>query len=306
MSKLIYFAIPWFFATMLLEAYLLRRAALAVRSDFIGYEKNDTRASLIMGTGNVIVSAGARVGQLALYLWIYQHRLFEIGTGPLAWVLLFFAEDFTYYWWHRASHEVRFMWAAHVNHHSSERFNLSTALRQSWTTPLTVPLFYFWLPLIGFHPMMIFTQIGISLLYQFWVHTELIRTVGPFEWILNTASHHRVHHGSNLEYLDRNHAGILIVWDRLFGTFEPERARVVYGLTHDIRTFDPIQIAFHEWRALAHDVRAAKTWKNKLRFVFLPPGFSPDKTTLTANEMRRAAGHTAHSTSTPGASPSFR
>jgi hypothetical protein len=149
-----------------------------------------------------------------------------------AFLLLFFVEDLTYYLWHRASHEVRFLWAAHENHHSSQYFNLSTALRQSWTTPFTVPLFYWWLPLAGFHPAMIATQISISLIYQFWIHTELIdRMPRWFEAVFNTPSHHRVHHGANVEYLDRNHAGILIVWDRLFGTFEPERERV--GLRPD-------------------------------------------------------------------------
>jgi sterol desaturase/sphingolipid hydroxylase (fatty acid hydroxylase superfamily) len=297
-ATLVYLSIPWFFATMFFEAALFRRRDKATQS-LLGYEKNDTRASLIMGTGNVIVSAGARFGTLALYLWLYSHRLFEIGTGPLAWVLLFFAEDFTYYWWHRASHEVRFMWAAHVNHHSSERFNLSTALRQSWTTPFTLPLFYFWLPLAGFHPLMLLTQISVSLLYQYWVHTELIGRLGPLEWIFNTPSHHRVHHGTNLEYLDRNHAGVLIVWDRLFGTFEPERARVVYGLTKNIHTFKPVQIAFHEWIALARDVRRAGTLSKKAAYMFAPPGFSPDGSTLTAKQMRRQNDLGSHPASGP-------
>jgi sterol desaturase/sphingolipid hydroxylase (fatty acid hydroxylase superfamily) len=239
-----------------------------------------------MGFGNLIASSVARFGTVAFYGVLYTHRFFEIGAGPLAWLLLVFAEDFTYYAWHRASHEVRFMWAAHENHHSSEAFNLSTALRQSWTTPLTIPLFYFWLPLLGFSPVMILTQISFSLIYQYWIHTELIGRLGPLEWILNTPSHHRVHHGSNVEYLDRNHAGIFIIWDRLFGTFEPERARVAYGLTKNIGTFRPMTIAFHEWAALGRDVRRARTFRDRVGYVFRPPGWSPDGSTLTANQMR--------------------
>ncbi len=285
MSPLLYFAIPWFLLTMFVEAKLLPRARARGR-DVMPYEPRDARASISMGLGNLAVSAAAKLGTVGLYAFLYKHRIFEIGAGPWAWVLLLFAEDFTYYWWHRASHEVRFLWAAHENHHSSQRFNLSTALRQSWTTPFTVPLFYFWLPVAGFRPEMLLTQISVSLVYQYWVHTELVGKLGPLEWILNTPSHHRVHHGSNVEYLDRNHAGIFIIWDRLFGTFEPERARVVYGLTKNIETYSPLRIAFHEWAALVADVRGARTFRERLGYVFRPPGWSPDRSSLTAAQMR--------------------
>src|SRR5262249_13656411 len=143
-------------------------------------------------------------------------------------------------------------------------------------------IFYFWLPLLGFRPEMLLTQISISLIYQYWIHTELIRSLGPLEWVLNTPSHHRVHHSANAEYLDRNHAGIFIVWDRLFGTFEPERARVVYGLTKNLHTFNPISIAFHEWAAMFRDFRRARTLSEGLRYVFKPPGWSPDGSSATA------------------------
>ncbi|HEX4337151.1 MAG TPA: sterol desaturase family protein [Polyangiaceae bacterium] len=289
MSLLLYFAVPWFVISMIVEARVLSGAHAAGRADVVPYDAKDARASIVMGVGNLAVSAATRLGTVGLYAFLYAHRLFEVGTGAGAWVLLVFAEDFTYYAWHRASHEVRFMWAAHENHHSSERFNLSTALRQSWTTPFTLPLFYFWLPLAGFRPEMILTQISVSLIYQYWVHTELIGKLGPLEWIMNTPSHHRVHHGSNVEYLDRNHAGIFIVWDRLFGTFEPERARVLYGLTKNIETFRPVTIAFHEWAAMLRDVRAARTFGDRLGHLFRPPGWSPDGSTQTAAEMRHRA-----------------
>ncbi len=286
MSTLLYLAIPLFLTTLWLEWLLVRRAQQARPQEITGHERRDSVASVAMGLGNMAVSALVQGSVLALYFWLYEHRLFEIGQSVGAWIALFFVEDFTYYWWHRASHEVRFLWAAHVNHHSSERFNLSTALRQSWTTPLTVPLFYWWLPLLGFHPLMILTQIALSLIYQYFLHTELVRKLGPLELVLNTPSHHRVHHGTNVEYLDRNHGGILIIWDRLFGTFEPERARVVYGLTTNIRTFNLVKIAFHEWRALLADFSHARGLNAKLAAWFAPPGWSADKSTLTAHEMR--------------------
>jgi len=293
MSPLLYLAIPWFIITMFVEAKLLSRAHARGRTDVTPYERRDARASITMGFGNLILSGAARFGQVALYAFLYTHRLFEIGSGPLAWLLLLFAEDFTYYAWHRASHEVRFMWAAHENHHSSERYNLSTALRQSWTTPFTELLFYWPLPLLGFHPVMLMTQKAVSLLYQFWIHTETIERLGPLEAMLNTPSHHRVHHGTNVEYLDRNHGGILIGWDRLFGTFEPERAPVRYGLTKRLESFHPGTIAFHEWAALARDVRRARTWHERLGYVFMPPGWSPDGATLTARQLRARRAWTA-------------
>ena len=285
-TPLVYYAFPAFIALLVLELALLRRARREGR-DVRGARRADTWASLAMGAGNVLISAAIGGALYALYSWLWQHRLFEIGTGAAAWVLLFVAEDFTYYWWHRASHEIRFLWAAHENHHSSQYFNYSTALRQSYTTPFTVPLFYWWLPLAGFAPWMVFTQISISLIYQFWIHTELVgRLPRWFEAIFNTPSHHRVHHGANVEYLDRNHGGILIVWDRLFGTFEPERARVRYGLTKNIDTFHPLRIAFHEWAAMLRDAARASSWRARLGFLLAPPGWSPDGSSLTAKQLR--------------------
>lgn len=288
MKWILYYAFPLFLGLLYFERDRVRRARAAGR-DVRGYFGPDTRASLLMGVGNVLIGAALGGTVFGAYWWLYQHRLFEIGTGAAAWALLFFAEDFTYYWWHRASHEVRFLWAAHENHHSSEYFNYSTALRQSYTTPFTVPLFYWWLPLVGFHPAMVATQIAISLIYQFWIHTELVdRMPRWFELVFNTPSHHRVHHGANVEYLDRNHGGILIIWDRLFGTFEPERARVVYGLTKNIGTFSIPVIAFHEWAAMLRDALRPASLRTRLGYLLRPPGWSPDGSTLTASQLRAA------------------
>ncbi len=282
MSRLIAYAVPVFIALLLIEVQLAKRRLLPGAK---GYQRRDTWASLSMGIANVVIAALTKGLAVGLFFAAYRLRFFEIGTGAAAWVLLFFAEDFCYYWFHRFHHEVRFFWAAHVNHHSSRYFNLSTALRQSWTTPLTGPIFWVPLALLGFHPFMILTAQAVSLIYQFWIHTELIGRLGPFEWVLNTPSHHRVHHGANVEYLDRNYAGILIVWDRLFGSFEPERSPVDYGLTKNIQSFNPLWIAFHEWQAMFRDAARARSWREAVQHLLQPPGWSPDGSTLTAHQM---------------------
>jgi sterol desaturase/sphingolipid hydroxylase (fatty acid hydroxylase superfamily) len=286
MSALIYASIPAFIVLMVLEGFWSLRAR-AAGQEIVGYTRQDTITSLAMGVGNVILSGGAKLGVAALWAWLYRFRLIDLPQAWWVWVLLFFAEDLCYYVFHRVSHESRFFWAAHINHHSSTHYNLSTALRQSWTTPFTGPLFWLPLPLLGFEPRMIFTQQAISLLYQFWLHTEAIDRLGPFEWVFNTPSHHRAHHGRNLAYLDRNYGGILIIWDRLFGTFEPERERVVYGLTKDIHTFYLPRVAFHEWAAILADIRRSPSLGAALRYTFGIPGWSHDGSRLTSEQMRR-------------------
>jgi sterol desaturase/sphingolipid hydroxylase (fatty acid hydroxylase superfamily) len=286
---LVLYAIPAFFALIFLELAWARRhrGEPGVR----GYERQDTYASLAMGLGSVFINLGTKVLAVAVYAWGYDHRVMDLGQADKvwSWVVLLFAEDLCYYWFHRSHHEVRFLWAAHVNHHSSQYFNLSTALRQPWTTGLTGIVFWLPLALVGFPPAMILTAQAWSLLYQFWLHTEAVRSLGVFEVVMNTPSAHRVHHGKNVEYLDRNHAGIFIIWDKLFGTFEPERAPVVYGLTKDITTFNPVRIAFHERAAMGRDVARAPGLRAKLGYVLAPPGWSHDGSTQTAGQMRAAA-----------------
>jgi sterol desaturase/sphingolipid hydroxylase (fatty acid hydroxylase superfamily) len=280
-SPIILYSIPAFFLLMILEYMWLRR-----HREYRGYRRDDTTASLWMGVGNVVISTVANLASIPLFAWVYSYRVFDLPNGIWPWLALFFAEDFCYYWFHRLHHQVRLLWAVHVNHHSSKRYNLSTALRQAWLTPLTAP--WFWLPLalLGFSPAMIFTAKAWSLLYQFWLHTESIKTLGPLEWVLNTPSHHRVHHGRNVEYLDKNHAGILIIWDRLFGTFKAETAAVDYGLTTDITSYSPVVIAFHELAAIARDVGKTDVLTEKLHYVFAAPGWSHDGATRTAAQMQ--------------------
>jgi len=293
MSVAIFYAIPGFFLTMFLEWLWSRRErTLWNGATAAGYAGRDTAASLAMGLGNVGIAGVVKLGTVGIWTGLHAFAPVKLPNAWWVWVLLFFADDLCYYAFHRASHEVRLFWAAHVNHHSSQHYNLSTALRQSWTTPLTGIPFWLPLPLLGFEPWMILTQQAVSLLYQYWLHTESIGRLGWLEALFNTPSHHRVHHGSNLEYLDRNHAGILIVWDRLFGTFEPERAPVRYGLTTNIESFNPLVIAFHELGAIARDVRRAHNLREALGYVFGPPGWRPPATV--------AAPGTSAAARTPG------
>ena len=269
MPDLIHLAIPAFILLLIVEAL-----AGAVMQREI-YEVKDAAASITMGLGNLAADLLAKVVQFTVLTYLHRFAIFHIGFEWWAWLLLFFGDEFSYYWFHRVSHECRLFWASHVVHHSSERYNLSTALRQTWTGSFMSFVFWLWLPIVGFAPAMIMTMKAISLLYQFWIHTELVRSLGPLEAVFNTPSHHRVHHGSNPRYIDRNHGGTLIIWDKLFGTFEPENPAdpVRFGLTKNIETYNPVRIAFEEWIDMFRDVWRAPGWNNKLRYLLGNPGW---------------------------------
>ena len=275
MAEVLYYAIPFFVLLLVLE-YLSFRQVRAENEGLIGYDPRDTRTSLTMGLGNVAINFVWKFAVLAAYVAIYELTPLRLDPGDWwVWVLLFFADDLSYYWFHRISHESRGFWASHVVHHSSQHYNLSTALRQTWV-PMTYFPFWLWMPAVGFEPWMVLLAQAWSLIYQFWIHTERIRRLPSwFEAIFNTPSHHRVHHGVNDQYLDRNYGGILIIWDRLFGTYEPEGERVRYGLTTQLRSYRPIQVAFHEYIAMWHDIRRAPRIRDKLGVVFRGPGWRP-------------------------------
>ena len=285
MQDLIQLAIPAFIALMVLEAIvgsILKREI---------YELKDAAASVTMGLGSIAADLLGKVVQFSVLTWLARFAIFHIGYEWWAWVLLFFGDEFSYYWFHRVSHECRLFWASHVVHHSSQRYNLSTALRQTWTGGFMSFLFWLWLPIVGFAPVMILTMKAVSLLYQFWIHTELVRSLGPLEVVFNTPSHHRVHHGSNPRYIDRNHGGTLIVWDKLFGTFEPENPAdpVCFGLTRNIHSYNPVRIAFHEWLDLFRDARRAPGWRNKFLYVFGNPGWRHETTARVPGESSSPA-----------------
>jgi sterol desaturase/sphingolipid hydroxylase (fatty acid hydroxylase superfamily) len=224
-------------------------------------------------TGGVAVTTAWASSTTAERMW--RHRLLPaLGRGPLAAALAIAGWDFVYYWNHRLMHESRYMWAVHVVHHSSEHYNLSTALRQPVAEALGTTLPYGLLCLFGIAPELVMTARGLNLLYQFWIHTETVGRLGPPEAVLNSPSHHRVHHGSNSQYLDRNHGSILIIWDRMFGTFEPEGQRVEYGLTKNIDTFNAGRIMTHEYADMLRDVARSTGWGERLSYVLRGPGWA--------------------------------
>ncbi|MGA0555021.1 sterol desaturase family protein [Larkinella sp. VNQ87] len=290
MDDVIHYAIPAFVILLLAEVMV----TAIQQKDY--YATRDTLSSLSMGIGNVIIGLVGKLLVFGAYSLVYEYRFLTIDlTRWWAWVILFFADDFSYYWFHRISHSSRYFWASHVVHHSSQKYNLGTALRQTWTGNLSGAfLFWIWLPLLGFHPAAVMTMQAVSLLYQFWIHTELIhRLPGWIEAIFNTPSHHRVHHGSNLKYLDKNHGGVLIIWDRLFGTFQPEQERPSYGLTKNIETHNPVRIAFHEWVDLGRDVFRAGSIQHAVRYLFGPPGWSHDGSRKTTRQLRETVSKQA-------------
>ena len=284
--NLVLYAIPFFIATVIIEGIAIYKKSPNE------YNLKDTFASLSMGIGNFFIEMISKFLVVLVITFLYQNsRVTTIPFAWWAWLLVIIGQDFFYYWFHRISHESRFFWASHIVHHSSKKYNLSTALRQTWTGGFFSFVFYLLLPLLGFHPVMIFTQMSISLLYQYWIHTELIHKMPSwFEAIFNTPSHHRVHHGSNPIYLDRNHAGILIIWDKLFGTFQAEldKEKVRFGLTSNITTYNPIKIAFHEWIAVFKDAFSAKTKLiNKFKYFIKPPGWKHDGTGILSDDLRK-------------------
>lgn len=284
LPNLIHYAIPFFILTVLLEVIL------TVKVKMEDYPHKDAITSISMGIGNVIIGLLAKGISFGVFVFLYQYRVFTIPFALWAWVLLLILEDFIYYWNHRIAHECRLFWASHVVHHSSENYNLSTALRQTWTGSFYT--FIFWIPLvlIGFHPVMIVMQMSISLLYQYWIHTEFIDKLPKwFEYIFNTPSHHRVHHATNAQYLDRNHGGIFIIWDRIFGTFQEEEEKPKYGLVRNIDTFNPFKVAFYEWYLMLSDFFTANTSvANKFKYFLKPPGWKHDGSGTLSSDLRTA------------------
>ena len=240
------------------------------------YRLNDFIANLGCGIGSQVVGAFTKALIFAAYLWAFDHlRLFTLPTTALTGIVAFLLVDLLYYWFHRLSHEVNFLWAAHIVHHQSEEYNLSVALRQSWWQGLFSWWFYLPLAVLGIHPLIIVTVGAFNTLYQFWIHTKAIDRLGPAEAVFNTPSHHRVHHGSDPKYIDRNHAGTLIIWDRLFGTFQREEEEPVYGITTPLASWDPVKANFHYWGDLFALARRS-SGLDKIRVFLKPPGWRPE------------------------------
>ncbi len=242
-----------------------------------GYDRQDALASIAAGAVSVVTMSLWKLLGLFAYAAIFAYLApwqLPVDSG-WTWAVALVGLDFLFYWTHRTAHRVRLVWATHQAHHSSEYFNFATALRQKWNNSHEL-VFWAPLPLLGVPPALVFLAFSVSLVYQFFVHTERVGTLWrPVELVFNTPSHHRVHHGSDPEYLDRNYAGILIVWDRLFGSFQAEKQRPTYGLTTPVGTHNLWRLQTHEYAAIARDVRTAPTLRQKLGYVFGPPGWRP-------------------------------
>ncbi len=271
-TSYIHLAIPVFFALIgveLLAARFLERVA---------YRFGDSIADLSCGILQQVLGVFLKTALFAGYAWLFaHHRLFDVPEGSAgAWAACLLGVDFLYYWFHRFSHEVNAGWAAHVVHHQSEEYNLTVALRQGAFQPAVSGIFYLPLAVLGFPPVMFLAAAAFNTLYQFWIHTRLIGRLGPLEWVLNTPSHHRVHHGRDPKYIDRNHGGTLIVWDRLFGTFRVEEEEPVYGITRPLRSFNPLWANFQVWADLASMAGRTRRLRDGLRLLWKRPGWRPE------------------------------
>ena len=285
-SKLVALAVPFFFVLILVEV-LVSRAQREKR-----YRFQDSITDLSCGLGEQVLLPFFKTIMLGGYAFLYARRAYSFSSGSvLAWVLLLIGVDVAYYAFHRASHRVNFIWATHVVHHQSEEYNLAVALRQSWFFKLIEPVFYLPLAVAGFPPEMFVVMSTLNTLYQFWIHTRAVGKLGPFEWFMNTPSHHRVHHGINPKYIDKNYAGVFIVWDRMFGTFQAEEDEPVYGLVKPLASYNPVWANVHYWFEMARMAGDAKGFADKVKVWFAPPEWRPASLggKVTVPEVSRAA-----------------
>lgn len=279
MREPILFAIPFFLLLLTLEWLAARKLEqVEGREPPAGaHYARDSLTSISMGVVSVATMGAWKALALVAYTAVYAYVApWQLAANQwYTWVIALVGVDLLYYTYHRIAHRVRLVWATHQAHHSSEYYNLATALRQKWNNSGEI-LLWLPLPLLGVPPWMVFFSFSISLIYQFWIHTERVGKLrAPIEFLFNTPSHHRVHHGVNPEYLDKNYGGILIIWDRLFGTFQQETVRPRYGLTKPVDTYNIWRLQTHEYVAIARDVARAGRWRDRLGFVFGPPGWRP-------------------------------
>jgi sterol desaturase/sphingolipid hydroxylase (fatty acid hydroxylase superfamily) len=238
------------------------------------YKQEDSLCTVGLLTGNIAIAFAVKGFALALHFYLYEFRLFDLSAIiPLwgMWLLTFVLIDFVFYIYHRMSHRMRFLWAIHMSHHSSEEMNFAVSFRQAWFGPISKIPFFISLPLIGLDPTIIAVAGVMSTLWGIVGHTQIVGKLGPLEWVFNTPSHHRVHHGSNKQYIDKNYGNLLIIWDRMFGTFEPEREQVQYGLVNNVNTYNPVKITFMAWSSIWQDMKQSNGMNQILRAFFGPP-----------------------------------
>ena len=238
------------------------------------YKSGDTLCTIGLLSGNIIVAFAIKGMVLAFHIFLYQFRVFDfVNQIPIwaLWIITFISIDLVFYVYHRMSHRIRFLWAIHLSHHSSEEMNFAVSFRQAWFGPISKIPFFMVLPLLGFDPTIIAVAGVISTLWGIVGHTQVIGKLGPLEWIFNTPSHHRVHHGSNKKYIDKNYGNLLIIWDRLFGTFEPEDEEVKFGLVNNVNTFNPVKVTFMAWMSMINDLKQKNSFIEIIKVIFGPP-----------------------------------
>lgn len=298
--KFVYF-IPYFIPAAIIIITI--EVIMSIRHDKHLYEWKDSAASAGVGIGAVLMQVLTKAGTLAVLTAVFE--LFEpvrealnykaafgqnwLGAAWWVWVLAILGDDFNFYWHHRFAHTVRILWAAHIPHHSSEYFNFGTSFRNSWTIFFIKPVYWLWMPALGFHPVMVLMAMSINSLYQFTLHSLSVPHLGWFEKIFNTPQLHQIHHSKNFAYMDKNFGGIFIIWDKIFGTFHNGRdgQERHFGVTKPPNSYNPVKIITHEFENIWQDVRSAKSLKDKLNYIFGAPGWSPDKSTLTVKEMSK-------------------
>jgi len=238
------------------------------------YKRGDTLCTVGLLLGNIIVAFAIKGIVLAFHIYLYQFRVFDfVNEIPIwaLWIMTFISIDLVFYVYHRMSHRIRFLWAIHLSHHSSEEMNFAVSFRQAWFGPISKIPFFMVLPLLGFDPTIIAVAGVISTLWGIVGHTQVIGKLGPLEWIFNTPSHHRVHHGSNKQYIDKNYGNLLIIWDRMFGTFEPEQEEVKFGLVNNVNTFNPVKVTFMAWVSMINELKQKNSLSEVIKVIFGPP-----------------------------------
>ena len=297
-TELMVYAAPIFIGLIVLEIIF------SLKYNPTLYKWKDLATSGTMGVGAAVLAGGAKVFSLVLFSIVYilfnpedsegvRHNImggwaaFGLGTWYI-WVICQVLDDFSYYMVHRANHEVRLLWAAHIVHHSSDHFNLGTAVRNGWVTLFYKPFFYMWICALGFHPIMLMTCLSIEAFWQYQLHIQWMPRFGFLEKIFNLHKHHEVHHSSNIEYLDKNHGGYLILFDKMFGTFKDkdDSKKITYGVLHPPKTHNPVEVLTHEYVHIWQDVMKAETWKGRFMYIFGPPGWTEDGTGKTTKMMQ--------------------
>lgn len=255
---------------------ILIEVVLSASRDLKLFKGRDSAVSLTFGIAAVFHRLLMKGITLQWYYWLYEFRIFELGNAAWVWITCFMVNELIYYWFHRLSHERRWLWATHVNHHSSEHLNFTTAARSPFLNTFHHMIFWIPMPLLGFDPVMVLVIESIGFLFAFTQHTTIVPKLGPLEWFVNTPSHHRVHHGSNEAYIDKNYGNALIIFDRIFGTFKEEDEKPVFGITKNVKSFNLVKVALHEWQAIATDVKHARNFRERWKYIFGRVGWKPE------------------------------